>query len=94
VERAEALRRLSELKPWLTEQGVTRLRLFGSVARDEARADSDLDLLVDFDVMPGLRFFEIERELSEKLGVKVELVTERALAPDIRSTALRDVVDA
>ncbi len=44
--------------------------------------------------MPGLRFFEIERELSEKLGVKVELVTERALAPDIRSTALRDVVDA
>jgi uncharacterized protein len=94
VERVEALRRLSELKPWLTGQGITRLRLFGSVARDEARADSDLDLLVDFDVMPGLRFFEIERELSEKLGVKVELVTERALAPDIRSTALRDALDA
>lgn len=94
MERSEALRRLAELKPWLIEQGITRLRLFGSVARDEARADSDLDLLVDFDVMPGLRFFTVERELSEKLGVKVELVTERAMAPDVRATALRDAVDA
>ncbi len=92
--RAEALRRLADLKPWLESQGVTRLRLFGSTARDEARADSDLDLLVDFDPMPGLRFFAIERELSEKLGVKVELVTERALAPDIKVNALQDVVDA
>ena len=92
--RSEALRRLAELKPWLAEQGITRLRLFGSVARDEARVDSDLDLLVDFDVMPGLRFFAIEEALSEKLGVKVELVTERALAPDIRAAALQDALDA
>lgn len=92
--RAEALRRLTEIRPWLVSQGVTRLRLFGSTARDEARADSDVDLLVDFDPMPGLRFFIIEQELSERLGAKVELVTEPALAPDIRAAALRDAVDA
>lgn len=94
MKRAEALRRLAELKPWLESQGIRRVRVFGSVARDEAGAGSDLDLLVDFDTTPGLRFFAIEQELSKKLGVKVELVTERALAPDIRSTALKDVIDA
>lgn len=92
--RDEALRRLTEIRPWLASQGVTRVRLFGSTARDQARADSDIDLLVDFDPMPGLRFFTIERELSERLGAKVELVTEPALAPDIRAAALRDAVDA
>lgn len=92
--RDEALRRLTELKPWLASQGVTRLRLFGSTARGEAGADSDVDLLVDFDPMPGLRFFAVERELGELLGAKVELVTEPALAPDIRASALRDAVDA
>ena len=73
MDRAEALRRLGDLKPWLVAQGVTRLRLFGSTARDEAGPDSDLDLLVDFESMPGLRLFTIERELSEKLGVNVGL---------------------
>jgi uncharacterized protein len=39
-------------------------RLFGSVARDEAGPDSDLDLLVDFDPVPGLRFFAIGEEVG------------------------------
>ncbi|MFN9251050.1 MAG: nucleotidyltransferase family protein [Brevundimonas sp.] len=45
--REELLTRLRELKPWLEEQGIVNLRLFGSYARDEAGPDSDVDLLVD-----------------------------------------------
>jgi len=92
--RDEALLRLKELKPWLASQGVIRLRVFGSTARDEAGPDSDLDLLVDFDPIPGLAFFAIERELSRRLGVKVEMVMEGGMAPDIKLTALRDAIDA
>lgn len=92
--RAEVLSRLAALKPWLADEGVTRLRLFGSYARDQAGADSDVDLLVDFDRPVGLRLFALQDEISARLGRKVDLVTEAALAPDIRYTALRDVVDA
>jgi predicted nucleotidyltransferase len=42
----------------------------------------------------GLRLFSLQDEVAARLGVKVDLVTEAALAPDIRYTALRDAVDA
>jgi len=92
--RDEALRRLTALKPWLESEGVTRLRLFGSTARNEAGANSDIDLLVDFDPMPGLRFFALERELSDKLGAPVELVMEGGLNPVVKIRALAEAVDA
>jgi len=91
--RAEALHRLAKLRPWLEAQGVTRVRLFGSTARDQAAADSDLDLIVDLAAPMGLAFLELEAELSRRLGVRVDLVTETALAPDIRYTALADAID-
>lgn len=94
MSRAEILARLAALKPWLAPEGVTRLRLFGSHARDEARGDSDVDLIADLDRPLGLRFFALQDEVSRRLGVKVDLVTEAALAPDIRYAALRDAVDA
>ena len=92
--RAEILVRLAALKPWLAAQGVTRLRLFGSYARDQARGDSDVDLIADLDRPMGLRFFTLQDEVSRRLGLKVDLVTEAGLAPDIRYAALRDAVDA
>ena len=92
--RAELLARLAALKPWLAAQGVTRLRVFGSHARDQAGADSDIDLIADLDRPLGLHFFTVQDELRERLGARVDLVTEAALAPDIRFTALRDAVDA
>lgn len=68
---------------------VSRIEIFGSVARGETRADSDVDLLVrlrpESERPPlGLRWFEIEEELAERLGRPVELVTERALSRHIR----------
>ena len=92
--REELLRRLATLKPWLASQGVTRVRLFGSHARDEAGSDSDVDLIVDLARPMGLRLFWLQDEISDRLGVKVDLVTEAALVSDIRYTALRDAVDA
>jgi predicted nucleotidyltransferase len=94
MSRSEILARLSALKPWLASQGVSRVRLFGSHARDQAGPESDVDLIVDLDRPLGLRFFAVQDEVSARLGIKVDLVTETALASDIRYAALRDAVDA
>lgn len=79
--RAELLERLRELKPWLESQGVVDLRLFGSFARDEAREDSDVDLVCRLTKRMGLEFFGIQIELAEKLGREVELFTDHELRP-------------
>ena len=91
--RDELLKRLRDLKPWLEEQGVVNVRLFGSYARDEAGPDSDVDLLVDVAKPLGFGFFAIEEKLGERLGARVELVTDKSLAnPYIRYTAERDAL--
>lgn len=82
--RAELLEKLRDLKPWLEEQGIVNVRLFGSYARDEAGPDSDVDLLVDMTRPLGFRFFGIEEDLSKALGAKVEMGTARAMTERIR----------
>lgn len=63
---------------------VDTLGLFGSYVRHEQRPDSDLDVLVTFTETPGLlTFIELENELSDLLGIKVDLVVEDALKPRI-----------
>lgn len=93
--RDELLAKLRELKPWLEEQGIVNVRLFGSYARDEAGPDSDVDLLVEEArrLPSSWGRLEVERILSEKLGVEVEMVADRNLTnPYIRYTAERDAV--
>lgn len=68
---------------------ASRIELFGSAARGEADSDSDVDVLVTLrasDERPplGLKWFELERRLSEKLDRSVELVTEKSLSPHLR----------
>jgi predicted nucleotidyltransferase len=70
---------------------VKELSIFGSAARGEMRSDSDIDLLVDFlpDArMSLLRHFAAERELSELLRRKVDLVSKRALRHALRDDVL------
>ena len=65
--------------------GVTFLALFGSTARGEADADSDIDLLVAFGSPKSLLdLAQIEREMSEAIGHKVDLLTEGAVSPYFR----------
>ena len=95
MNRDEVLGKLRALKPWLQAQGIARVRLFGSYARDEARPDSDIDLLVDLNRALGLDLFRIEEELGQKLGAKVQMVTDAAMTNRIvRRHALADAIDA
>ncbi len=65
---------------------VQHLSLFGSFARDEARENSDVDLLVEFVEPPRARqFFELQFYLEDLLHRPVDLVTDKALRPQLRS---------
>ena len=71
-----------------------RLALFGSVARDTARADSDIDILVGFDgPATSDRYFGVQFFLEDLFGCGVDLVTERALRPELRPYIEREAVD-
>jgi len=68
----------------LTEEGVEKVELFGSFAREEANDESDIDLLVEFsEPKTLLDIARIERQLSDKIGKEIDLVTEESLSPHI-----------
>jgi hypothetical protein len=74
---------------------VQSLSIFGSVARDEAGPDSDIDLLVEFDGPVGLFVFvRTKQYLEQILGSRVDLVTPDALRREFRETVLREAVRA
>jgi predicted nucleotidyltransferase len=93
--REEILQCLRESTSLLNTFGVGRLSLFGSFARDEGLADSDVDLLVEFKRPIGLfDFVRLQRELGERIGRRVELVTPAALKPQLRDKILNEAVIA
>ena len=73
---------------------VKSLGIFGSYVRKEAKQSSDLDLLVEFHQAPSLlQFIRMEDELSEKLGIKVDLVMKKALKTHIGRRVMAEVKD-
>lgn len=86
--------RLQEAKAELHERyGVKQIALFGSYVRGENRPTSDLDLLVEFEHVPGLlRFLELEDYLSRLLGVRVDLVRKASIREELRETILKEAV--
>lgn len=65
--------------------GVKRLALFGSTARDEATADSDLDVLVEFEgAADSRRYFGLMFYLEGLFGRPLDLVTDKAVRPELR----------
>ena len=73
--------------------GVDSLGIFGSYVRGTEQADSDLDVLVEFAVVPSLfEFVGLRLELSDLLGIEVDLVMKRALKPSIGERILQEVV--
>ena len=92
LSRDEILLRLAQNRPELQRLGARRLGLFGSFARGEARADSDVDLLVDLDRHGFDRYMDLKLHLERVLGMRVDLVTEAAVRPELREAVERDAV--
>ncbi|QKT03540.1 nucleotidyltransferase family protein [Ectothiorhodospiraceae bacterium 2226] len=92
--RERALDLLSRSKPVLAARyGVTGLALFGSTVRGGARADSDVDVLVAFDgPATSDRYFGVQFFLEDLLGAPVDLVTEKALRPELRPFIEKEAV--
>jgi len=86
MNRAEVLHLITQHKPVLTQRhGVVDLALFGSTARDTASPDSDVDILVTFDgPATSKRYFGVQFYLEDLLGRPVDLVTDKALRPELR----------
>lgn len=69
---------------------IVRLSFFGSVLREDFRADSDVDVLVEFQEgkIPGLSFFTMEEEFAQMVGRKVDLLTPGSIKPHLRQRIL------
>ncbi len=94
MNRQRVLELLAEHKSRLAElYGVSRLAVFGSMARDAAGADSDVDVLVAFDgPATSERYFGVLFYLEDLLGRPVDLVTEKALRAELRPFIEREAM--
>ena len=92
---ADVLRGLRERVADLRNKGVAALWVFGSVARGDARPDSDIDLLIDFapEAKPSLLTLSgLQRDLADALGRPVDLGERRALKPRVAEAAEHEMV--
>ena len=74
---------------------IRRLALFGSALRDDFRADSDVDVLVEFEAgrVPGFAFIDLQDELSALIGRRVDLHTPGSLSRYFRDRVVREAED-
>ncbi len=95
MNRQETLELLKKNEGNLKEYGVESLALFGSVGRNEAHRESDVDLLVSFHQPPGLfGFLALKNHLEEILHTKVDLVTKEALHRRLKDQILKESISA
>lgn len=89
----EAKTLLNAHKKDLTHLGVISLALFGSVARNESRIESDVDILIDYDAKRGLfGFVDLKHYLESLLKCDVDLVTKQALHPALKRKILNEAI--
>lgn len=82
-----------EIADVASRRGASNIRVFGSVARDEATASSDVDLLVELE--PGRSLVDLGglvMDLADLLGVDVDVITEGGLSPRMRERVLAEAV--
>ncbi len=91
-ERIEAV--INKHKKDITKKyQVKEIGVFGSYVRGEQKGASDVDILVEFDVVPDMfKFLELERYLEEILGMKVDLVRKEAIREELRDSILSEVI--
>ncbi len=91
TDRETIIRQTAE---YFKTQPVLKAWLFGSYSRGEQRRESDVDILVmlDPEQAVGMKFFGMYEDLKELLGCRVDLVTDRSLAPYARESVDRDKI--
>jgi len=95
MKRDEVLAILAKHQEAIKALGVKSLDLFGSVARDEARPDSDVDFLVEFSIEASLfDLFRLRHYLEDILGCSIDLGTEDALRENLREPVLKEAIRA
>lgn len=93
MDKHSVIQTLRAHEPELKAAGIVHLRLFGSVARNESSATSDIDLIADFDRSRRLTLVtmvHLENRLADLLGAKVDLSPSDSMKEPIRNQALRD----
>ncbi len=97
MDKGQVIETLRRHEPELKAAGIAHLRLFGSFARGEASARSDVDLIADFDRSKRLTLFgmaRLENRLSDLLGAQVDLSPADTMKERVRARALREAVHA
>jgi uncharacterized protein len=93
MKREEALNLVQSHQAALQQLGVKSLDLFGSVARDQAHGQSDVDILVELDESTGFfEFFRIQHYLEDLLQCPIDLGTVDALKEHLRQPILEEIV--
>lgn len=93
MRRDEAVAILTAHREDLKPYRVKSLALFGSVARDEARSDSDVDILVEFERPVGyFGFFDLKEYLESLLRARVDLATSGSLKEDVGAAVTKDLI--
>ncbi|NPA24244.1 MAG: nucleotidyltransferase family protein [Deltaproteobacteria bacterium] len=91
--RSEIIKKIREQYPYLSRQyGIRNIGLFGSVARDTAGPDSDVDIIVEFDRPIGLKFIELVEYLENLFGRKVDVLTKGGMK-NIRVKNVSDEIE-
>lgn len=86
---------LRKKKPYLKKKfNVAEIGIFGSYARGEETKASDVDILVKFSDPIGWEFIDLKEYLEHLLGLKVDLVTIKALKPQLKENILKEVIYA
>jgi len=95
VRCAEAIEFFASHRDDLRRLGISSLLVFGSVARDQARPNSDLDLIAEFDRPVGyLGFARVQHELERLLGCSIDLATPGMIRPEFRDRIYGEAVRA
>lgn len=89
MKQKDILERLSKL---LKDRGAKKVAVFGSYVRGEEKPESDIDVIVEFSMRKSLLdLVIIERELTEALGIKVDLLSEKSISPYMINAIKREM---